>query len=238
MYRVDKVEDVYPTLIAGILKTIKDIRKPSKEENAVEELSLSQLCDQVEDNRRRFREEYEAERQREINKNTEEVAKMFQDKIKGTLEEMGKTLCPNIEGKLKYFGEYGSPKTVRYDLNAEKFEIIYDFSDKYHTRDVRMTLNHCNPYTNDYMPHYPREFAYGKSISWEYLEKLLEKENIKISREKDRNEEKISFDDILVTTTDIITVTVERKNIKEKTPIITEEPQKTKKKSIFAKFFN
>ena len=238
MYRVDKVEDVYPTLIAGILKTIKDIRKPSKEENAVEELSLSQLCDQVEDNRRRFREEYEAELQREINKNTEEVAKMFQDKIKGTLEEMGKTLCPNIEDKLKSFGKYGSPETVRYDLNAEKFEIIYDFSDKYHTRDVRMTLDHCNPYTNDYIPHYPREFAYHKSISWEYLEKLLEKENIKISREQDRNEEKISYDDTLVTTTDIITVTVDRKNIKDKTPVITEEPQKTKKKSIFAKFFN
>ena len=215
MYRVKKIEDVHPTLIAGILKTIKDIRKPSKEDNADEELSLSQLLDQAEDNRRRLREEWEEERQREINKNTEKVAKMFQDKIKGTLEEMGKTLCPNIEFELRNFGEYGSAQTVWYKLDDEKFQIVYDFSDKYHTRDVRMTLNRCNPYTNDYIPHYPREFAYGKSISWEYLEKLLEKKNIKISREQDRNEEKISFDDTLVTTTDIITVTVGRKNIKD-----------------------
>lgn len=236
MYRVKKIEDVHPTLIAGILKTIKDIRKPSKEDNAAEELSLSQLWDQAEDNRRRLREEWEEERQREINKSTEEVAKMFQDKIKGTLEEIGNNLNPVIDGKLKYFGEYGSPETVRYNLNAEKFEIIYDFSDKYHTRDVRMTLNHCSPYANNYMPHYPREFAFGKSISWEYLEKLLEKENIKISREQDRNEEKISYDDTLVTTKDIITVTVDRKNIKDKTPVITEEPQKVKakRKGIFS----
>ena len=236
MYRVKKIEYAYPIWVRRFLK----LRKNNSKSN--EKVDTLELFDKaVADAKER-----EAEQQRELRRRTEEVAKMFQDKTIELLKDYENTRNPIIEGARKNFGEYGYAQKAHCGIDDEKFEVVYDFSDKYHTRDVRMTLNRCNPYTNDYIPHYPREFAYGTSISWEYLESILENQNIKISRKQEKKVEKISLEDSLVTTKDIITVTVGRKNIKDKTPVISEPeavtseaPQKTKKKkNKFSIFFN
>ena len=239
-YNEEKPEDAYPLLISCILKTIKDIKKNSKEKkeakkNLVKKLDLSQLCDQAEVNIQKAREEKVLAWEIEIKKQTEEVAMMFKDRIADILKliecKAGYLYSNDING----FEEYGTPNEITYKLSDEKFEAIFDFSDKYHTRDVVKTLEHRNPLTNDYMPHYPKTFAYGRTISWSYLEELLEKQNIKINHIYEEKSKRISYDDSLKTVTDIITVTVERKVIKDKTPVIIEEPQKvkTKRKNIF-----
>ena len=228
MYKVRLRKDTHPIWLTGFLKLIKKNPKSS------EKVDMLQLFDKAKADAK----EREDEKQRELRQRTEEVAKMFQEKAKELLKDYENTRNPIIENERRSFGKYGYAQNAHCSIDDEKFKVVYDFSDSYHTRDVRMTLNRCDPYTDNFIAHYPRGFAYGTTISWEHLEKTLEKKNIKISRVKERKEEKISEEDSWVTVKDIITVTVGKKEIKDKTPVISEVPQKTKKKSIFTVLLN
>lgn len=226
MYKSKKIEYAYPIWVRRFLK----LRKNNSKSN--EKVDTLELFDKaVADAKER-----EAEKQRELRQRTEEVAKMFQEKAIELLKDYENTRNPIIENARKNFGKYGYAQNAYCSIDDEKFEAVYDFSDAYHTKDVRMTLNRVSPLHTDYIPHYPREFAHGTSIYWEYLEKLLEDQNIKIRRVNERKEEKISEEDSWVTVKDIITITIGREKNKDKAPVITEEPQKVKakRKGIFS----
>lgn len=270
MYYVREIEDVHPFFIAGVLKTIKDIKKIAKEKNGkeeVKELDFSQQFDQaheriekIEEAERRNREERYNRWQEEKKRNTEEVAKMFQDRNIAILKKMKsknsqETFTISDVGG---FMDYGTPKNIKCKLDDEKLVVVYDFSDEYHSADKYKTLWSfygvlpISPLKDNFIPHWPRNFAFLKDISWEYLEELLAEQNIIISHEKEEKEEPLplndSFvpipgileEDSLVTIKEIITVTALRPKYKDKAPVITEEPQKvkTKRKSMFSNLLN
>lgn len=216
MYKVKLIKDTHPIWLTGFLKLIKKNPKSS------EKVDMLQLFDKAKDDAK----EREAEKQRELRQRTEEVAKMFQEKAKELLKDYENTRNPIIENERKNFGKYGYAQNAHCSIDDEKFEVVYDFSDAYHTRDVRMSMNRVSPLYTNYIPHFPRDFAHGISLCWEYLEKLLEDQNIKISRVKERKEEKISEEDSWVTVKDIITITIGREKNKDKKPTNIETQKK------------
>ncbi|MBR5370300.1 MAG: hypothetical protein IK137_03240 [Bacilli bacterium] len=225
---MNKVNKIYTKLTNYVLKRKEQNPEPQPEKkDDFEKLNLSQLCDQVEISRQKRKELYKKAKEEEINKCTEELARLFYENIRELLKE---EIIGDYSNNIKGFGKYGTPSKVSRYLDDEKFKIVYDFSDSYNPEDVRKTIQRLSPINNNYIPHYPRYFAYGHSqdISWEYLERILEKLNIKISREYEKKSETNYAGKEIERVTDIITVIFIRQKDKDKTPVEVTGPQKIK----------
>lgn len=138
---------------------------------------------------------------------TEKLAEGIQVLIADILKEVDDTKGCSFECGV--FKKYGEPKDLDWKLDDEKFEMVLDFS--YSISDD--TLSYCGP----------RGFDHDKKITWPYLEELLRKHNISISRKQARREEKPKNWFGTTYYTDKITITLGRQKNNNKESVTEEK---------------